>query len=79
MAKKSKKVQGHKAPTGQESDVRMKPKAEHQDRGIGSSFAMAVSNVLEESKQLKGSQSSFLGVASETLDIKDQSHSLGKK
>ncbi len=79
MTKKSKKVQGHKAPTGQMSDERMKPKAEHQDRGIGSSFAMAVQNVLEESRQLKGSQNNFLGVQSETLDIKDQSHSLGKK
>ncbi len=70
----TKKVQGHKAATGQKSDVRMKPKAQHQDRGIGSSFAMAVANVLEESKQLKGSQNGFLGVASETLDIKDQAH-----
>lgn len=78
MAKKTKLTQGHKAPTGQKSDKRMKPQAEHQDRGIGSSFAMAVAVVLEESKQLKGSQGNFLGVQSESLDIKDQSHSLGK-
>lgn len=68
---KSKKRQGKNPPTGQKSDERMKPKAQHQDRGIGSSFADAVAVALEESKQLKGSQSAFLGVPSVTIDIKD--------
>lgn len=77
--KKTKQPQGHKAATGQKSDVRMKPQAQHQDRGIGSSFAMAVASVLEESKSMKGSNpNGFLGVATETIDIKEHAYNLAK-
>jgi hypothetical protein len=77
-ASKRKQPQGQKAATGQESDERMKPQAQHQDRGMGSSFAMAVANALEESKAMKGSQSNFLGVPSQTIDIKEHAYNLAK-
>lgn len=70
--------QGHKAATGQKSDERMRPKAQHQDRGIGSSFAVAVANALEESKTMKGSQTAFLGVPAQTIDIKEHAYNLAK-
>lgn len=71
MRRKGKQAAGEPASTGQLSDDRKRPDPRSADRGIGSSYAMAVGNVLEQSAEMKkGSQSGFLGESSETMDIK---------
>ena len=77
--KKAKPKIEETAKTGQDSDDRMKPMAQHQDRGIGSAFAYATAQLLKEAPDLKGSQNAFLGVPSETLDPTIYAHSLIKK
>lgn len=71
MAKntKSKKEQGKSAKTGN-----------LQTPNMGDSFAIAVGALVQESKNMKGSQSGFLGVPKETIDVKEFNNSLtGKK
>lgn len=71
MAKKSKgKSRGTQAQTGEMSDhgVQTSPD-KSKGRGIGSSFALAVGEVMEQAAKLKGSQSDFLGTPSEVISI----------
>lgn len=67
---KSMKVQGTKPSTGSMSDKRQKPDPTHLERREGSEFANAVKAVIQESKDMKGSASSFLGVDKQILDPK---------
>lgn len=47
---------------------------------VGNSFAFAVGTMIKESKQFRGSDTGFLGVPKETIDIKELNNSLtGKK
>lgn len=77
---KKSKPKVEKTPrTGEDSDDRKKPLAEHQDRGIGSAFAYAVGELKAQAKEMRGSQNAFLGVPSETIDPAEYAHSLIKK
>lgn len=81
VASKKKQDEGKTAPTGEMSDraIQVSPD-KSKDRGIGSSFAYAVGEVLAQAKEMKGSQSNFLGVPSEVIDPKQYAQSLqGKK
>lgn len=76
---KSQKKQGDEAKTGSMSDDRQMPKATHPERGLGSEFANSVKAILEESKNQKGSEASFLGVDKQIIDPKQFAHSLVDK
>lgn len=78
MAKSKKASQGSTPATGQESSKNQKNQAQHQDRGIGSSFATAVKAVMTDAQNMKGSKTGFLGVESEVIDPKQFAHSLNK-
>lgn len=79
VVSKKKQPEGKTAQTGEESDRRVQVAPDSsKDRGIGSSFAMAVGEMLTEAKEMKGSQSSFLGKPSETIDPKLYAQSLLK-
>ncbi len=67
------KSQGKTAKTGSKADERKYPKAKSGDRGIGSSYAMAVDVGAVE----KGSTSDFLGKKKETISL-DRMNSLVK-
>ena len=74
--KKAKPKQLETVQTGELSDV----SPNGTDRGIGSSYAMAVGNILEEAKMLrKGSQSGFLGKEKETIDVKEVAKNSNKR
>lgn len=77
--KSSKRVQGQQASTRQLSNKREKHQPRTQDRGIGSSYAYAVGNVVEEAKNMKGSQTNFLGVEKVTLNPKEFANTLLSK
>jgi len=77
--KKASQSEGKTPQTGSDSDKHEKPMAKDQDRGLGSAFAYAVGKLLVDSKEMKGSQSAFLGEPSEVLDPKQFSHSLTKQ
>jgi len=50
------------------------------DTSVGNSFAFAVGEILKQSETIKGSQTGFLGVPKETIDVKEFNHNLtGKK
>lgn len=80
MAKKSNKVQGKKAQTGEMSDhrVQMSPD-KSKGRGMGTEFAYAVQGMLAQAADLKGSQSNFLGAPKESIDVKEFVQSLAGK
>ena len=85
-AKTTRKVVGKKKQderrtpqTGEESDRRTQVAPDSRlDRGVGSSFAYAVGEMLNAAKEMKGSQSNFLGEPSEVIDPKQFAHSLLK-
>lgn len=81
VASRKKQNEGKAAQTGEESDRRVQVAPDSsKDRGIGSSFAYAIGEMLVEAKEMKGSQSAFLGKPSEVIDPKLYSQSLlGKK
>jgi hypothetical protein len=80
VASRKKQNEGRTAQTGEESDRRTQVAPDSsKDRGIGSSFAYAVGEMLTEAKEMKGSQSAFLGVPSETIDPKSYAQSLKGK
>ena len=65
--------------TGEKSDHRVQVAPDStKDRGIGSSFAYAVGEILQEAKEIKGSKVGFLGKEKETIDVKQYSQSLTK-
>jgi len=78
-AKTSQKNQGQEARTGSMSDKHQKPDAQHPERGNGSEFANSVKAVMDESRNLKGSANTFLGVDKEIIDPKQFAHSLTDK
>jgi hypothetical protein len=50
------------------------------ERGLGSSYAMAVSRLMDQASSLSGSKNGFLGVEKVTLDpVEHGSHSLIEK
>lgn len=77
---KSKKKQGTPAKTGEMSDhrVQMSPD-KSKGRGIGSEFAYAVGEMLQQAAEVKGSQSNFLGIPKESIDIQQYVQSLSGK
>lgn len=76
---RKKQNEGSTPKTGEESDRRVQVAPDSSlDRGIGSSFAYAVGEVLAQSKEMKGSQSSFLGKPAEVIDPKQYVQSLSK-
>jgi len=81
VASRKKQDEGKAPQTGEESDRRVQVAPDSsKDRGIGSSFAMAVGEMLVAAKEMKGSQSNFLGKPSEVIDPKQYAQSLlGKK
>ena len=75
--KTDKSKQGEPAKTGEMSDDRKIPSSRTSDRGIGSSYAMAVANILEDAKTMKSdAKKSFLGQESKVIDPKQFSQSL---
>lgn len=72
------KKQGASVGQNELSDDRQERKPQHLDRGIGSSFADAVGNLLDEAKGLKGSTHGFLGKEKQTIDAKQYAHTLNK-
>lgn len=78
-ASRKKQPEGKTPQTGEESDRRVQVAPNSGlDRGIGSSFAYAVGEILKDAKQMRGSQVGFLGQEKETIDIKDYNQSLNK-
>ena len=79
VASKKKQPEGKTPQTGEESDRRVQVAPNSGlDRGIGSSFAMAVGEILQEAKTMRGSKQGFLGTEKETIDIKEYNQSLNK-
>jgi hypothetical protein len=76
---KSQKKQGDQPSTGSMSDKRQEPTPSHLDRGNGSEFANSVKTVMEQTKNLKGSANSFLGVDKQLLDPKQFADTLSDK
>ena len=69
MAKKeSKKVQGKKVEGTSKSSTNQFTMPELLDRGLGSSYAMAVGRAMDMAGSLSGSKNGFLGVDKVTLD-----------
>ena len=77
--KESNKTQGSKADPKSKSDKGMRPDPRTLERGAGSEYANAVATVLDESRNLKGSSSSFLGEDKKIIDPKQFAHSLINK
>lgn len=76
---KKKQNEGKTPKTGEESDRRTQVAPDSKlDRGVGSSFAYAVGEMLEAAKEMKGSQTNFLNEPSEIIDPKQFAHSLIK-
>lgn len=73
---KQDKSQGEPARTNSASDARVRRPPRTMNRGIGSSYAYAVRNVMEEAKTMKGSDAAWLGQEKKILDPKEYSHSL---
>lgn len=79
VASRKKQPEGKTPQTGEESDRRVQVAPNSGlDRGVGSSFAYAVGEILKEAKQMRGSQTGFLGQEKEVIDIKEYTHSLNK-
>lgn len=76
--KHSKKVQGDIARPAALSDMNMQKAPAIAPRGLGSSYAQAVGNVMQQAKEVKGSSHGFLGQEKKTLDPKEHAHSLLK-
>jgi hypothetical protein len=72
---KSNKNQGKKVSGAEKSDDRQFPPMQTQSRGIGSSFAMAVSNLMDAAASLSGSKNGFLGVEKKVIDSDENIHS----
>ncbi len=71
MAKKSQKNQGKGVDGNSLSDRKIAPWPTTTGRGIGSSYAMAVGNVMNEARGEKGSdKSEYLGKQKETIEYK---------
>lgn len=69
MAKKeSKKVQGKQVKDASLASNNQMRMPELLDRGLGSSYAMAVSRAMDMAGSLSGSKNGFLGVDKVTLD-----------
>jgi len=77
--KQSKKVQGDSARFAALSDMNMQQAPAIAPRGLGSSYAHAVGNIMHQAKEVKGSKNGFLGQEKKTLDPKEHAHSLLKK
>ena len=76
---KKKQPEGKTPQTGEESDRRVQVAPNSGlDRGIGSSFAMAVGELIQDAKKMRGSQTGFLGQEKEVIDIKDYNQTLKK-
>jgi hypothetical protein len=79
VVSKKKQPEGTTPQTGEMSDRRIQVSPDSNlDRGIGSSFAYAVGEILTEAKQMRGSKQGFLGTEKETIDVKDFVQSLNK-
>jgi hypothetical protein len=80
MAKETKKQQG-KSVSGASLSAKNQMKfPEMLERGLGSSYAMAVSRLMDQASSLSGSKNGFLGVEKVTLDpVEHGSHSLIEK
>ena len=79
VASKKKQPEGKTPQTGEESDRRVQVAPDSGlDRGIGSSFAMAVGELLQDAKKMRGSQVGFLGQEKEVIDIKQYNQTLKK-
>lgn len=68
MAKLSKKSQGSHVDGASLSSTNQMRMPEMLERGIGSSFAMAVSRAMDMAGSLSGSKNGFLGFEKITLD-----------
>jgi hypothetical protein len=73
--KKSNKVQGKEVSGASPSDTRIMPEPRTMSRGIGSSFAMAVSRLMDMASSMSGSKSGFLGVEKKAIDSDENMHS----
>jgi 5-methylcytosine-specific restriction endonuclease McrBC regulatory subunit McrC len=75
MSKKSNKIQGDKAKGAYKASTNKMPEAVLEDRGIGSSFAMAVSKIMDAAASVAGSKNGFLGREKVTVDSQENTHS----
>lgn len=80
MAKESKKQQGKSVDGASLSATNQMRFPQMLERGLGSSYVMAVSRLMNEANSLAGSKNGFLGVEKVTLDpVEFGSHSLLNK
>jgi hypothetical protein len=75
MAKKSNKIQGSKVKGAYKASDDKIPTSQLEDRGIGSSFAMAVSRIMDAAASMAGSKNGFLGKEKVTVDSQENTHS----
>ena len=73
--KKSNKDQGKQANPESLASTNQIPDPKMLSRGIGSSFAMAVANLMDKADSLAGSKNGFLGIEKAILDPKENTHS----
>lgn len=66
------KPKGSNAKAKAASDKRKNPEPTTNDRGAGSSYAYAVADAMDKSKEVKGSDSGFLGKQKVLLNPRDQ-------
>lgn len=66
--KVSQKSQGKQVSGASASSVNQQPTPRTEQRGLGSSFVMAVNSLIDQAKQMSGSKNGFLGVEKLSLD-----------
>lgn len=66
--KVSQKSQGKPVSGASRSSRNEQPMPRTQERGLGTSYAMAVNSLIDQAKQMSGSKNGFLGVEKVTID-----------
>lgn len=75
----SKKSQGSGVSGAAGSDARMQRPPRSLGRGIGSSFAYALTKLLDNAASLSGSKNGFLGVSKKDVPVKEHAKTLSDK
>jgi len=68
MAKKSNKNQGKGVSGASLSATNVFPEMRSLSRGLGTSYAMAISKLIDNAPQMSGSRNGFLGIAKKELN-----------
>lgn len=76
---KSQKIQGKNASSGSLSSTGMEKLPRTMGRGLGTEYANAVGKILDDAKNMRGSDVGFLGTEKKSIDVNEFSHSLVDK